>query len=96
MPPVSKQRIGKHAFRTIKLLMETVFSIRHVQSGYKEKNWDNQFSWALQGRLRRDGATVDMRDDSSVVKKIFANLSCEKKLYVSCNYSETVLNLLPG
>jgi hypothetical protein len=30
MQPVSKQRIGKHA------LLETVFSIRSVQSAYKE------------------------------------------------------------
>jgi hypothetical protein len=30
-----------------------------VQSGYKERNWGNQFGWALQERLRRDGAVVD-------------------------------------
>jgi hypothetical protein len=32
--PVSKQRIGKH---TIGVLLETAFSIRFVQSGYKEE-----------------------------------------------------------
>jgi hypothetical protein len=30
MQPVSKQRVGKHA------MLETVFSIQSVQSGYKE------------------------------------------------------------
>jgi hypothetical protein len=39
MQPVSKQRIGKHASPTIELLLETVFSIRSVQSGYTEKIW---------------------------------------------------------
>jgi hypothetical protein len=33
--PVSKQRIGKHT--TIGILWENVFSIRLVQSGYKEE-----------------------------------------------------------
>jgi hypothetical protein len=37
MLPVSKQRIGKHASTTMELLLETVFSIRSVQSGYKEE-----------------------------------------------------------
>jgi hypothetical protein len=41
---VALQRIGKHASTTIELLLETVFSIRPVQSGYKEENWGNQFS----------------------------------------------------
>jgi hypothetical protein len=36
--PVSKQRMGKQ--KTIGVLLETVFSIRSVQSGYKE-----EFSW---------------------------------------------------
>jgi hypothetical protein len=36
--PVSKQPIGKH--RKIGVLQETVFSVRFVQSGYKE-----EFSW---------------------------------------------------
>jgi hypothetical protein len=39
MQPVSKQLIGKHASTTIELLLETVFSIRSFQSGYKEDNW---------------------------------------------------------
>jgi hypothetical protein len=33
--PVSKQRIGKHT--TIGVLLDTVFSIRSLQSGYKEE-----------------------------------------------------------
>jgi hypothetical protein len=33
--PVSKQWIGKH---TIGILLETVFSIRSVQSGYKDSS----------------------------------------------------------
>jgi hypothetical protein len=36
--PVSKQRIGKHS--VIRVLLETVLSVRSVQSGYKE-----EFSW---------------------------------------------------
>jgi hypothetical protein len=44
MQPISKQQIGKHAFATIEILLETVFSIRSVQSGYIEENWGNQFS----------------------------------------------------
>jgi hypothetical protein len=40
------------------LLLETVFSIRFMQSGYKEEDWGSQFNWALQGRLRRDGDPV--------------------------------------
>jgi hypothetical protein len=38
MQPVSKQRIGKQASRIIGLLLEIVFSIRSVQSGYKKDN----------------------------------------------------------
>jgi hypothetical protein len=33
--PVSKQRIGKHT--TIGVLLETVFSVRSLQSCYKEE-----------------------------------------------------------
>jgi hypothetical protein len=39
MQPVSKQRISKHAYKNIGML-EMVFSVPSVQSGYKE-----QFSW---------------------------------------------------
>jgi hypothetical protein len=35
MQPVSKQRVGKHAYNNMGLL-EMVFSIRSVQSGHKE------------------------------------------------------------
>jgi hypothetical protein len=37
MQPVSKQRIGKHASKTIELLLETVFSVRSVRNGYKKE-----------------------------------------------------------
>jgi hypothetical protein len=37
MQPVSRKRIGKHVYNTI-VLLETVFYIRSVQSGYKEGN----------------------------------------------------------
>jgi hypothetical protein len=40
MQPVSKQHIGKQASATA-LLLETLVSIRPVQSGYKYDNWDN-------------------------------------------------------
>jgi hypothetical protein len=44
--PVSKQRIGKYKTGT---LLETIFSIRSVQSGYKEEySWEQLVeSWAL-------------------------------------------------
>jgi hypothetical protein len=35
---VAMQEHGKHASTTIELLLETVFSARSVQSGYKEDN----------------------------------------------------------
>jgi hypothetical protein len=44
MQPVSRQRIGKHipaatkTNTTIELLLETAFSTRSAQSGYKEEN----------------------------------------------------------
>jgi hypothetical protein len=49
MQPVFRQRIGKHVpsatntNMTIELLLETVFSIRSVKSGYKEDNLAAQF-----------------------------------------------------
>jgi hypothetical protein len=36
---VAMQRRGKHASTTIELLLETVFSTRSMQRGYKEDNW---------------------------------------------------------
>jgi hypothetical protein len=47
MQPVSKQRIGQHASTIIELLLETVFYIRSVQSGYKEDSWGNPVIWGL-------------------------------------------------
>jgi hypothetical protein len=35
---------GKHASTTTELLLETVFSARSVQRGYKEDNWDDPVS----------------------------------------------------
>jgi hypothetical protein len=37
-----------------------VLSTRSAPSCYKEKDWGNQLSWALLGRLRRDGAIVEL------------------------------------
>jgi hypothetical protein len=67
MQSVPKQRIGKHASTIIELLLETVFPIRSVQNGYKEENWGNQFSWALHGKLRRDGAISELTVDKNSV-----------------------------
>jgi hypothetical protein len=44
MKPLSNQRIGKHASATKGLLLEEVFSIQSVQSGYKEHIWGNLVS----------------------------------------------------
>jgi hypothetical protein len=44
MKPVSKQLISKHASTAIELLLEMVFSVRSMQSGFKEENWSNKFS----------------------------------------------------
>jgi hypothetical protein len=51
---VSRQRLGKrvpsaeNTHATIDVLLETVFSTRTVQTGYKEINWGNRvsFVWA--------------------------------------------------
>jgi hypothetical protein len=51
MQPVSTQRIRKHASTTTELLLETVFSIRPVQSVYKEENWGNQFHQCQLSRI---------------------------------------------
>jgi hypothetical protein len=47
---VSEQRLGKHVSEE---LLETVFSIRSVQSGYKENNWGNR----VQSRV---GSSVEL------------------------------------
>jgi hypothetical protein len=51
----SEQRIGKHASKTIELLLETVFSIRSVHSGYKEDS---------------RGDSVQLKVERPAVKKI--------------------------
>jgi hypothetical protein len=48
MQPVSRQRVGKHVPAAkstntiIELLLETVFSTRSVQIGYKEHSWTDR------------------------------------------------------
>jgi hypothetical protein len=39
MQPVSRQRCGKHTYKTIILLSETVFSTRSVRRACKKDNW---------------------------------------------------------
>jgi hypothetical protein len=73
--------------------LETVFSIQSMQSGYKKENLGSQFSWAPQGKLRKDGDLIQLRVESPTVKK---RVSCKSavvksKLYVCCSYSETVI-----
>jgi hypothetical protein len=51
--PVSRQRIGKHlpvktnTYKTVELLLETVFSTQSVQIGYKEDNWGYPVGYQL-------------------------------------------------
>jgi hypothetical protein len=55
MQPVSRQRISKHVpvatntHATLEFLLETAFSTRSVQMGYKEDNWGDHF--ARDGRV---------------------------------------------
>jgi hypothetical protein len=44
---VAMQQISKNTSKTRDLLLQTVFSMWSVQSGYKEENWANQFSSQL-------------------------------------------------
>jgi hypothetical protein len=56
MQPVSRQQIGEHVpaatntNTTTELLLETVFSIRSVQSFYKEDNWGDPVCCQFQMR----------------------------------------------
>jgi hypothetical protein len=83
MKPVSRQRISKQAFTTMRWSLETVFSVRSVQNCYKEDNggggdpfnWGMAVSWALQWKLKRDDAIVelgiegiDLRDIRQTIK----------------------------
>jgi hypothetical protein len=73
MQLISRQRIGKHVpaatntYTTIEILLETVFSTRSVQSGFKEDNWGDPVS---ESRLRRDSAIVScqLSAESSVLR----------------------------
>jgi hypothetical protein len=55
MQPVSKQRIGKQTSTTMGLLLEMVFSIRFVQSGYKGEDMALQFRKYTCKRLKLGG-----------------------------------------
>jgi hypothetical protein len=62
MQPFYRQRICKYASITVEWVLETVFSVRSVQSSFnKEDNSGDPVSegWqlilTLQGRMRRDG-----------------------------------------
>jgi hypothetical protein len=58
-------------------LLEMMFTIWYVQSGYEEENWDNQFSWQLKVWLWR--------------KELVARVAVKGRLYVCSSYSETVI-----
>jgi hypothetical protein len=55
----SRQRLGKHVpaatdtHATIDALLETVFSTRSVQSGYKEENWNKRVSSVRESARKR-------------------------------------------
>jgi hypothetical protein len=57
---VSKQLLGKHIpaatnmYVTIYVLLETVFSTRSVQRGYKENNWGNRLSSIREAVKKRE------------------------------------------
>jgi hypothetical protein len=69
-----------------------MFSMGSVQIGYKEENWGDavecwQFSWAVQGRLRRDGVIVELATSSARAAVTtgpeygkLKNLHCQKQL----------------
>jgi hypothetical protein len=65
MQPVSRQRIGKHVpaatstHTTVELLLETVFSTRSVQSGYKEDNWGYSVSCQLRAEFAREAVKLE-------------------------------------
>jgi hypothetical protein len=80
---VSKQLIGKHASTAVGLLLETVYSIRSVQSGYKEGNCTNQFSWGLAVHMSSARETEKRWRYSCEGKSWLQECGCEKKnLYV--------------
>jgi hypothetical protein len=57
---LSRQRLGKHVpaatdtHATIEVLLETAFSIRSVQTGYKEVNGGNRVSFVREAPKKRD------------------------------------------
>jgi hypothetical protein len=66
MQPVSRQRISKHVpaatntNTTIKLLLETVFSTRSVQYGYKEDIWGDPFLSKEEQRKKEKNKSLDI------------------------------------
>jgi hypothetical protein len=63
----SRQQLGKHVpatkgnHATIEVVLETEFSIRSVQRGYKEDNWSNRVCSvreSVRKRGSREGAAV--------------------------------------
>jgi hypothetical protein len=73
---VSKQSLGKHVpaamhkHATIKALLETMYSIRSVERGYKEDNWGNRVSSVREFVKKRDnwkrtGSEQPSREDLS-------------------------------
>jgi hypothetical protein len=57
---VTRQRLGKHVHaetdtHATEVLLETMFSTRSVQRGYKEDSWGNRVS-CVQESLRKGGS----------------------------------------
>jgi hypothetical protein len=66
-----------------------VLSTWSAVRSYKEENWGNKFSWALQERLRRDGAIVEL----SVVSWEFSSSREAVKLEIEWS---PLLKSVPG
>jgi hypothetical protein len=65
------QRRGKRTHNNRGIVENGVF-YSVLASGYKEENWGNQFSLALQGRLRSSAEVPAVK----------------KRLYMCCSYSQ--------
>jgi hypothetical protein len=83
-----KQR-GKHTSTTIVMFPQQwkkwgVVNPVHAEELQKE-NWGNQFNWALLGRLRRDGAIVELTDDKSSARvALKIGPACRKLKNLNC------------
>jgi hypothetical protein len=64
---VSRQRLSKHVpaskytLTTIEVLLETMFSARPMQRGYKEDNWGDQVRSAVPCESGSNTSTVALR-----------------------------------